>query len=426
MYVYGEITSASHWLFGSDSDVVTSNFVRDLRNHPNVRRINIYINSPGGEVFAAHAIGNQLKAHGAETHAYIDGLAASASVALALCADFVHMSNMSLMMIHPPSTGARGDAKMFAKAIEVLNKIQDTLVTIYKGKTGLSEEKLNELIEAETWMTADEALAYGFIDSITEGDPLDVQVNEAEEEYIVNGVSMAFSNLCSREDLEHKLAEYINKKGGSQPMNFEEFFNSLPVEQQALITQAMESSVETARNAWDTEKATMQQQIDQMAENTAHVDATEAASVEALATLPEEARTMILNAQKQAEEATAKWQAAEEATKFNNFKQTMAQYANLSMPEDAMQALYHTANAAPEQFGHIAEILKTANAAMETQFEETGTSQGMTATDSALEHIEAKIIQLRQKDDSLSYTEALNKVLQSDPALYNAYRSERS
>ena len=86
MYVYGEICSASSF-FGSDDDVVASNFVADLNNYPGVRKINVHINSGGGSVFGGIAIYNILKRHNAEIIVYVEGLAASIASVIAMAGD---------------------------------------------------------------------------------------------------------------------------------------------------------------------------------------------------------------------------------------------------------------------------------------------------------------------------------------------------
>ena len=93
MYVYGQICSASSF-FGSQDDVVASNFVEDLNSFPNIRTINVYINSPGGSVFAAASIINQLRKHPAQVHTWCDGICASAAVGI-LMAAILFMKRMS-------------------------------------------------------------------------------------------------------------------------------------------------------------------------------------------------------------------------------------------------------------------------------------------------------------------------------------------
>ena len=157
MYVYGDIVTDSHWFFGSDDDVVTREFIKDLNNHPQAKRINVYINSGGGEVFAAVAIAQQLKKHKAEVHTYVEGIAASAATIIAMAGDVRHMTVSGLYMIHLPSSSVRGNKHEFEKGIEVLQKVEDIIRLTYKNKTNLSDEELTAMIDHETWLTAEEA-----------------------------------------------------------------------------------------------------------------------------------------------------------------------------------------------------------------------------------------------------------------------------
>ena len=101
MYVYGTICSASSF-FGSEDDVVSSQFVEDLNSYPGINTINVYINSPGGSVFAAASIINQLRKHPACVHTWCDGICASAAVGILLAANpgCRHMSRATLIMDH--------------------------------------------------------------------------------------------------------------------------------------------------------------------------------------------------------------------------------------------------------------------------------------------------------------------------------------
>ena len=99
VYIYGDIVTDRNFWFGSPDDVVTREFIKDLNNHPNAKRINVYINSGGGEVFAAVAMAQQLQKHKAEVHTYVEGIAASAATIIAMAGDVRHMSKSSLYMI---------------------------------------------------------------------------------------------------------------------------------------------------------------------------------------------------------------------------------------------------------------------------------------------------------------------------------------
>ena len=129
-------------------------------------QIDLHINSPGGSVFDGITIYNLIKQHPANVTAYIDGLAASIASVIALAGDTVVMAENALYMIHNPSGmafGTAGDLRSFA---DVLDKIGGTMITAYASKTGKSEDEIRAMLDAESWLTADEAKEAGFVDGI--------------------------------------------------------------------------------------------------------------------------------------------------------------------------------------------------------------------------------------------------------------------
>jgi ATP-dependent Clp protease protease subunit len=131
--------------------------------------IRVRINSPGGSVFDGRAIHAALKAHPAHVIASIEGVAASAATFIALAADEVQMARGSLFMIHNAHTLAVGNAEELRSTAALLEKVDGTLVADYVAKTGATEEQVRAWMAAETWFSEEEALAAGFIDTITDG-----------------------------------------------------------------------------------------------------------------------------------------------------------------------------------------------------------------------------------------------------------------
>lgn len=158
VYIYDEIGA-----FG----VSAKSFADDLKAYPNARQIQLRINSPGGSVFDGNAIYNQLKQHPAKITAHIDGLAASMASVIAMAADHIVMPENALMMIHNPWTMAVGDAEQLRKDADVLDKVKTTLIGAY-GRSSMSEEEITAIMDAETWLTAEQALEMGFADEIQE------------------------------------------------------------------------------------------------------------------------------------------------------------------------------------------------------------------------------------------------------------------
>lgn len=128
--------------------------------------IHLRINSPGGDVFAARAMEQALREHPSKIVAHVDGYAASAASYLALAADEVVIAEGGFFMIHKAWTGVYGNADDLIERAALLNKIDDALVTTYVNETGNSPEQVAEWMAAETWFSADEAVKYGFADSV--------------------------------------------------------------------------------------------------------------------------------------------------------------------------------------------------------------------------------------------------------------------
>lgn len=161
VYIYDQI--GADWF----SDGVTAkSFLTELAGitAPNIA---LHLNSPGGSVFDGVAIYNALDRHPAKVTTYVDGLAASIASIIALAGERVVMASNALFMIHNPSGGVRGEAADMRKMADVLDKIKDTLVGTYASRTTLSTAELSDLLDAETWYTAEEALAAGFVDEVS-------------------------------------------------------------------------------------------------------------------------------------------------------------------------------------------------------------------------------------------------------------------
>jgi len=128
--------------------------------------LTIKINSVGGDVFEGFALYNAIKMHEGPTTAIVEGLAASAASLFAMAADVVVMRPASMMMVHNPHTVAAGESKDLRQSADVLDKVRDIMVQRYKTKTGQPEDSLIEMLDAETWLTPEEAVELGFADKV--------------------------------------------------------------------------------------------------------------------------------------------------------------------------------------------------------------------------------------------------------------------
>ena len=128
--------------------------------------ITVWINSPGGDVFAAAQIYNMLMDYKGNVTVKIDGLAASAASVIAMAGTEVQMSPVAMMMIHNPATIAIGDSSEMKKAIDMLDEVKESIMNAYEIKTGLSRSRISHLMDAESWFNAKKAVELGFADKI--------------------------------------------------------------------------------------------------------------------------------------------------------------------------------------------------------------------------------------------------------------------
>ena len=168
LWVYGDITD-DKWF---DSDV-TPIGVRDaIKDRGNISVLNIRVNSLGGDVFSGNAIISVIDSYkrknNVKVHAYIDGIAASMGSNIPMVADYIYAADNALYMLHKPSTFAYGNANDLEKAKQVLDKAEETLINNYMRHFTGTEDELRQLLADETWLTAEEALAYGLCDEVIE------------------------------------------------------------------------------------------------------------------------------------------------------------------------------------------------------------------------------------------------------------------
>lgn len=178
LYIYGEVMPDGYdWWTGQDikSETSAEYFRQQLGEHPNVTQINMYINSPGGDVMEGYGIYAQLKRHPATVTCYVDGFACSVASIIAMAADRIVMYSNSMMMIHEAESGMWGNAGAHRKLANDLDKIMEGNRQTYLQKAGgkLTEQKLVEMLSAASWLTASECLEIGLCDEIDAGREID-------------------------------------------------------------------------------------------------------------------------------------------------------------------------------------------------------------------------------------------------------------
>lgn len=160
------------WGYFEESETSAAHFRDELAAHPDVSQINIYINSYGGSVFEGNAIYNQLRRHPAHKTVYIDAFACSIASVIAMAGDEIIMPRNALMMIHNMSMSVFGSAAELRKAADDLDIINTAGRAAYLSRAGekLTEARLVEMMDAETWLTAQECMDLGFADRFAEKD----------------------------------------------------------------------------------------------------------------------------------------------------------------------------------------------------------------------------------------------------------------
>ena len=160
LYLNGVISDETWW-----GDEVTPRMFKDELTAGS-GNITVWINSPGGDVFAAAQIYNMLMDYAGNVTVKIDGVAASAASVIAMAGGDVYMSPVSMLMIHNPSTVATGDSEEMLRAKALLDEVKEGIINAYELKSGMSRTKLSHLMDAETWMNANKAIEFGFADKI--------------------------------------------------------------------------------------------------------------------------------------------------------------------------------------------------------------------------------------------------------------------
>ena len=160
----GEISDETWW-----GDEVTPQIFRSELNAAE-GDIDLWINSPGGDCYAAAQIYNMLMEYKGNVAVKIDGIAASAASVVAMAGSSVEISLLGMLMIHNPMTVSIGDTHEMERTITFLSEIKESIINAYEIKTGLSRAKISRLMDAETWMNAKKAVELGFADSVLYAD----------------------------------------------------------------------------------------------------------------------------------------------------------------------------------------------------------------------------------------------------------------
>lgn len=216
LYLDGEISDETWY----GDEVTPELFRRELVSGNG--DITVWINSPGGDVFAAAQIYNMLKDYKGNVTVKVDALAASAASVIAMAGTTVQMSPVAMMMIHNPMTVAIGDSEEMKKAGAMLDEVKESIMNAYEIKTGLNRTKVSHLMDAESWFNARKAVELGFADEILEN-----KSGNREKENGLELEGMMFSRAAVANSLLDKLIPKKPEKKGIPAEQLEKRLNLL-------------------------------------------------------------------------------------------------------------------------------------------------------------------------------------------------------
>ena len=204
--LYGTIAEES-WF---DDDITPAMFKQEL--FAETGPVTVWINSPGGDCIAASQIYSMLMDYPGNVTVKIDGIAASAASVIAMAGTEVLIAPTALMMIHNPATMAFGDHNDMKAAVKMLDEVKQSIINAYAIRTGLSDEELSRMMEAETWMNARKAIALGFADGMLQD----------SKKAATDVVAFSFAQRTTDEALKAKLVAKYHKTEPEMPRKTDE------------------------------------------------------------------------------------------------------------------------------------------------------------------------------------------------------------
>ena len=214
--IYGDITSWEWY----DTDVSAAKLSKQLEAIGDVEKIDVFINSYGGEVAEGLAIYNALRRHPAKVTTYCDGFAASIASVIFMAGDERVMNEASLLMIHNAWTTATGNAEELKKQAEDLEIITQASVEAYKAHSNLTQEEIQELLNAETWILPEKAMEYGFATGINKTENANASQNARQK---LADIIMAHQEAKEPdEEPEEEIEEEVEEVVEEEPLEAEE------------------------------------------------------------------------------------------------------------------------------------------------------------------------------------------------------------
>lgn len=219
LLLYGDISEKSWW----GDEATPRQFANELNELGALAEITVRINSGGGDVFAAQAIGNLLEQHPAAVTARIDGLCASAATIVACHCNKVVAANDSTYMVHPVRMGICDyvDAVTMQQYIDALTAIRENIITLYAKKTGREKDEVAGWMDATSWWTGEQAKGNGFVDELAD---------DGEEPVVENRGGLLFVNSVNMKLPFDKAPKFVQDSLAAAPAA-DRFVNNRPAEQ---------------------------------------------------------------------------------------------------------------------------------------------------------------------------------------------------
>ncbi len=261
--IYGDITSYPY----NESDVSSYSLSKQL-DKINAKTIEVYINSYGGEVAEGLAIYNALKRHKAKVITYVDGFACSIASVIAMAGDERYMYNTSLLMIHNAWAFAAGNANDMRKMADDLDIMTSSIIKAYHERCNMDEADIKALLDAETWLTAEDALDKGFATKIADTPKEKKQSANARNE-VYRMILKNYKNAEEETTEEETTEQDINEQLGELSKGLK----NLTAKIDSLIS--ILSEEETTEEEDTEEETTEEETIEETAEETTEEETTE-------------------------------------------------------------------------------------------------------------------------------------------------------
>lgn len=266
LIIEGDISSVTWW----GDEVTPEAFRKELNQQKG--DITVHINSNGGDVFAGVTIYNALKDYKHKVIVKVDGLAASIASVIAMAGDEIIMAPGSMMMVHNPWSMSAGSAEELRKAADILDEINDSIIPIYAERTGLSEEEIKNLLDDETWMSAEKAVELGFADKVVKEEKNKAKAKDSVElEAFLRSSNYSYSMSATRSAMN----DFISKKFNNERDSAVEEDGKAVVAEEVEITHVNEDG--TVEAVVDGEEATLTPADDETKEAVAEIKAEEEA-----------------------------------------------------------------------------------------------------------------------------------------------------